>query len=127
MNDSIELTLWKNANAIQGKAESLPWATLPDVIREAAGQPNKESCPMIKLATFGSQRTAKGSLRHDENIRSITGIDGTNNNVARNTTAFTIAKKAIAVVREKAAARKLLTIFRCVSITPFAFPVVPDV
>lgn len=37
---------------------------------------DKESCPWIKLATFGDKRTAKGALRHDANVLAITGVEG---------------------------------------------------
>jgi len=35
----------------------------------------KAELPWLKLATFGDQRTQRGSLRHDENITAITGIE----------------------------------------------------
>jgi len=36
----------------------------------------KADCPWIKLATFGTQRTLKNSLRHDSNVVQITGVEG---------------------------------------------------
>jgi hypothetical protein len=38
--------------------------------------PSKQACPLLKLATFGSTRTDKGSLRHDANVLSVTGVEG---------------------------------------------------
>jgi hypothetical protein len=35
----------------------------------------KADLPLIKLGTFGDERTKKGSLRHDVNVESITGIE----------------------------------------------------
>lgn len=37
---------------------------------------SKEDLPLLKLATFGDNRTDKGCLRHNENVLSISGIEG---------------------------------------------------
>src|ERR1035437_4164477 len=50
---------------------------LPDlrdlILKETAS--TKDKLPWLKLATFGDKRTAKGSLRHDDNVNSISGIE----------------------------------------------------
>lgn len=39
--------------------------------------PDKSSLPLMKLATFGDERTEKGnSLRHDANLVSVSGVEG---------------------------------------------------
>jgi hypothetical protein len=38
-------------------------------------KPDKDSCPWLKLASFGDDRTDKNSLRHDANVLSIAGIE----------------------------------------------------
>lgn len=38
--------------------------------------PSKARCPLVKLATFGELRSAKGSLRHDANVLTVHGIEG---------------------------------------------------
>jgi len=37
---------------------------------------DKETLPLVKLARFGDQRTARGSLRSDENVEQVWGIEG---------------------------------------------------
>jgi hypothetical protein len=37
---------------------------------------SKKACPLLKLATFGTQPTAKGSYRHDSNVADVFGIEG---------------------------------------------------
>lgn len=37
---------------------------------------NKEACPLVKLATFGSLRSAGGLLRNDANTDEVWGIEG---------------------------------------------------
>lgn len=37
---------------------------------------SKSECELIKLATFGDVRTTKNSLRHDVNMRAVTGLVG---------------------------------------------------
>lgn len=36
----------------------------------------KAGLPLIKLATFGGALSAKGSLRHDANVRAVEGVEG---------------------------------------------------
>src|SRR4051812_30860731 len=36
----------------------------------------KAELPWVKLAHFGNRATAKGSLRHDQNVLGITGVEG---------------------------------------------------
>ena len=38
--------------------------------------PEKSALPLIKLATFGDVRTERGSLRHDANLLSVSGVEG---------------------------------------------------
>lgn len=38
--------------------------------------PSKAELPWIKLATFGDNATAKGSLRHDANVNIVFGVEG---------------------------------------------------
>lgn len=56
--------------------ESGDWADLLKKLQTSGPHISKESCPWVKLARFGEQRTAKGSLRHDENVQEIYGIEG---------------------------------------------------
>jgi hypothetical protein len=43
------------------------------VLATSAG--GKDKLPWLKLAVFGSARSAKGSLRHDENVEAISGVE----------------------------------------------------
>ena len=45
-------------------------------LRNVQKYPDKDSCPLIKLARFGDKRSDKKSLRHDPNVIEITGIEG---------------------------------------------------
>jgi putative DNA primase/helicase len=51
----------------------------PDELADKLGQlktyPSKKDLPLIKLARFGEQRSASGSLRHDGNVVAISGIE----------------------------------------------------
>lgn len=38
--------------------------------------PYKAALPLVKLGTFGNARTEKGSLRHDTNLLSVSGVEG---------------------------------------------------
>mgnify|MGYP003656077731 CR=1 FL=1 len=38
--------------------------------------PAKSDLPLVKLGTFGDVRTEKGSLRHDANLLSVSGVEG---------------------------------------------------
>jgi hypothetical protein len=40
-----------------------------------ATAPGKNTLPWLKLARFGNKKTLKGSLRHDDNIVAITGVE----------------------------------------------------
>ncbi len=52
--------------------------TLASLAKRISGTSSaaKENLPLLKLATFGNVRTADGSLRSDNNVVSITGIEG---------------------------------------------------
>ena len=44
-------------------------------LRTAGTFPSKDRCPWVKLATFGRKRSANGSLRTNENLVSVYGIE----------------------------------------------------
>ena len=50
------------------------WADLIERLRTVGRFKSKEQCPLIKCASFGSKRSDKGSLRHNGNVQSISGI-----------------------------------------------------
>lgn len=52
------------------------WESFVKKFEELKPVKNKIDCALIKLAKFGSKPTAKGSLRHDNNVEVVTGIEG---------------------------------------------------
>jgi hypothetical protein len=51
--------------------------TLPDLAQEivSTNAAHKKDLPWLKLATFGDIRTDKNSLRHDDNVLAVSGIE----------------------------------------------------
>lgn len=49
---------------------------LIDRLRTVPTAPSKDKCPWIKLATFGNQRSQSGSLRTNDNLTAVYGIEG---------------------------------------------------
>ena len=45
-------------------------------LRNAGQFPDKHSCPWIKLAKFGDKRSKRGSLRTNENVLQVFGVEG---------------------------------------------------
>jgi len=52
------------------------WADLVAMILNSAEHTSKSDCPLVKLAKFGDVRTKKGSIRHDENMLEVLGVEG---------------------------------------------------
>jgi hypothetical protein len=70
----IVVTLFASYAANTKREACFTAQELADLIRRAMAA-SKEALPWLKLARFGDQRTAAGSLRHDGNMLAITGIE----------------------------------------------------
>lgn len=72
----MNVTTFSDYSALTKTERTFTWAELIDHIRTAGPFPNKKACPWVKLATFGGKRTAQYSLRHNDNVQEIHGIEG---------------------------------------------------
>ena len=78
----ITLTYWPNVSGLSKSEMVLPWAEVPDLIRQAGNLREKDSSPLVKFATFGDIRAKPktpgqlGCLRNDLNVINITGLEG---------------------------------------------------
>lgn len=52
------------------------WSELAEHLLHAGPYSAKAVCPWLKLARFGTARSGRGALRHDDNLLSITGVEG---------------------------------------------------
>ena len=73
-NPPIPVTFFPNFGAAAKTEERVSLADLAERIRATTG-PDKASLPWLKLARFGTAKTANGSLRHDANLIAVTGIE----------------------------------------------------
>lgn len=82
MTQEIALTYWPDKFGETKSEMVLPWAKVPDLIRQAGNKRVKKYCPLVKFATFGDIRAEPkepgklGCLRNDLNVISITALEG---------------------------------------------------
>lgn len=74
--ESIRYTIFKDVLAVKKKELDSPWADFAAHLACPNSYPSKGAMPLLKLATFGDLRTGSRSLRHDQNIAKVTGIEG---------------------------------------------------
>lgn len=75
LDRKIPITVFKDLGAKSRKEHSWSMLELLDEI-ERTIKPEKRDLPLLKLATFGETKTDKGSLRHDQNMITVSGIEG---------------------------------------------------
>lgn len=73
---TLALSIIPDVSGQSIQSQRMPWSELANMIANPATYPDKFACPLIKLATFGTTRTAAESLRHDGNVLTVTGIEG---------------------------------------------------
>jgi putative DNA primase/helicase len=73
---AIQYTVFDNVFGTQSHLVTSNWATLVALLTSPKTYANKKFCPLLKLATFGDRATASGSLRSDDNLKDIFGIEG---------------------------------------------------
>lgn len=70
------ITVFESLHAQSRTPVDIEWPALCAYLANPPEYAAKALCPLIKLATFGNIYSAKGSLRHDGNVLSISGIEG---------------------------------------------------
>jgi putative DNA primase/helicase len=74
---TVAFSIFPDVKAKEIIAESWTWGDLVLTAEDPVKTyKSKSACPLIKLATFGDKRTSLGCLRSDENMLTITGIEG---------------------------------------------------
>lgn len=79
VQDAGLVLAWSEFASIAGDSvwrRSATWAELVERIRAAKGYPTKAACPWVKLATFGNVKTDKNCLRNNDNVVTISGVEG---------------------------------------------------
>jgi hypothetical protein len=71
----IWVTFFDDGFARSLRGEDMTLAALHELIGNTTA-PSKDKLPLLKLARFGSVRSASGSLRHDANVISVSGVEG---------------------------------------------------
>lgn len=74
MISEVAVTLFCDRRAGRKIERQFTWQQLHDEVATVS-RPRKDDLPWLKLAQFGDLRTEKGSLRHDANVLSITGVE----------------------------------------------------
>lgn len=72
----IQYTVFRDLKAKASELEMSSWAELIEAIRSPRLYPSKPDCPLLKLATFGDMRSEAGSLRTDDNMLQLWGVEG---------------------------------------------------
>ena len=76
MNDGmLRITVFDDVNATRAREVPTTWPAFVDRLQKQSPQAVKEG-RLVKLATFGTVRSEKNSLRHDGNLTAIWGIEG---------------------------------------------------
>jgi hypothetical protein len=73
---TLQLTVFPDVHARRAKRVALDWPALVRRLEGLKPAASKARCPLIKLGTFGDQRTAAGSLRSDHNLVRVFGVEG---------------------------------------------------
>ncbi len=74
VNASMRFTGFVDAKALRKLDQVLSPRALAVLIRDTHAA-KKELLPWLKLATFGDKRSEKNSLRHDDNLLELTGVE----------------------------------------------------
>lgn len=72
---AINVSFFATASADRIERSAMAVPDLAYLIRTRTPAANKMSAPWVKLATFGELRSANGSLRHDENVQAVSGVE----------------------------------------------------
>jgi hypothetical protein len=75
MNSRFSVSIFPDLSGSRIKPEKLNLAELGEKVLMTNAD-DKFSLPLIKLASFGDQRTDNNSLRHNANVKSISGVEG---------------------------------------------------
>lgn len=70
----MRITLFEDVRARRRDEREVNFTELVKLISTTTGH-RKSDLPLLKLATFGEDRTDKGSLRHDSNVRLVYGLE----------------------------------------------------
>ncbi len=73
MADPFVFTFFSSISGRDARRIRTTWAEFVAGLERAKPQAVKEAAPLIGIYTLGDARTAKGSLRHDDNVRTVTG------------------------------------------------------
>jgi hypothetical protein len=71
----LGVTMFADVNAQRIVSKRLSLKQLQALLTNTTA-PEKSALPLIKLAALGDVRTEKGSLRHDANLLSVSGVEG---------------------------------------------------
>lgn len=69
-------TAFPHVNARAARFIEQPWEEMLSALEQTNGYAVKSECPLLKLARFGQKKTDKGSLRSNENIEELFGVEG---------------------------------------------------
>jgi hypothetical protein len=74
--DNLIVTVFNNVKCKSKDEQAITWQDIKNELDYPKVFPSKEECPLIKLATFGDVQTEKGSLKHNDNVIYLTGLEG---------------------------------------------------
>lgn len=72
----MRVTTFPDVSGSVAHGYDVPWSQIVASCQSPAQYTAKPLMPLIKLAAFGDQRSARGSLRHDANLQAVTGVEG---------------------------------------------------
>lgn len=72
---ALEYTTFRSITDKAAHRATSTWPELVDKLMHPDEHATKKDCPLLKLATFGDNRSPNGALRHMTNIQQITGIE----------------------------------------------------
>ena len=70
------ISYFDNPRALNIDEQVMTWGELRVDLLNPPTYPSKTECPLIKLARFGNVPSPKGSLRYNENMLRVSGIEG---------------------------------------------------
>jgi hypothetical protein len=72
----LRYTIFKDRFGAAKSTQSTTWPQLVEHLKKPPVFQAKADMPLLKMATFGNERTPKGSRRHDSNLLMVTGVEG---------------------------------------------------